>query len=264
MVADAVLANGLEQAESALDVGAQEGLRVCDGVVVVGLRGVVDDGVVAGDNTLQQLGVADVADHELHAVGGQARDVLAVARVGQLVQHGHVHIGVLPHHMVHEVAADEAAAARDDDVLGLENISHAILLNCKTQPGNERFSIAISIAVNVTAWQICTAYTAKRPCTKQRRLNSSLATLVDKLAFSYSLQMLTVNRLAILLRTFTQLIGVDPIVLPCNLLRNAHRNILASLDSAHELTRLIQRFHRTRIQPSKTASKGNNGQGAVL
>ena len=136
MVADAVLAHGLEQPEGALDVGAQEGLGVGDGVVVVGLGGVVDDGVVAGDDLVQQLGVADVADHELHAVGGQACDVLAVARVGQLVEHRHVHLGVLPHHMVHEVAADEAAAARDDDVMGLENISHAILLNCNTQPGN--------------------------------------------------------------------------------------------------------------------------------
>ena len=136
MVADPVLAHGLEQPERALDIGAQEGLGVCDGVVVVGLGGVVDDGVVAGDDALQQLRVADVADHELHAVCRQPRDVLAVARVGQLVEHGHVHVGVLPHHMVHEVAADEAAAARDDDVLGLDNISHAILLNCKTQPGN--------------------------------------------------------------------------------------------------------------------------------
>ena len=102
----------------------------------MGLGGVVDDGVVAGDDALQQFGVADVADHELHAVGGQARDVLAVARIGQLVEYGHVHLRVLPHHMVHEVAADEAATARNDDVLGLDNISHAILLNCKTQPGN--------------------------------------------------------------------------------------------------------------------------------
>lgn len=71
-------------------------------------------------------GVADVAHHELDAVGGQPRDVLSVARVGQLVQHGHVHLGVLAHHIVHEVGADEATAARDDDVLGLEDVCHAI------------------------------------------------------------------------------------------------------------------------------------------
>ena len=117
VVADTVLADGLQQAEGALDVGAQEGLGVRDGVVVVGLRGVVHDGVVARDDAVQQRGVADVADDELHAVGGQPRDVLGVAGVGQLVQDGDVDARVVVHHVVHEVAADEAAAARDDDVL---------------------------------------------------------------------------------------------------------------------------------------------------
>ena len=124
VVADAVLAHGLQQAEGALDVRAQEGLRVRDGVVVVALGGVVDDGVVARHQPVQQPGVADVADDELHAVGGQARDVLGVAGVGQLVQDGDVHPGVVVDHVVHEVAADEAAAARDDDVVGFENLRH--------------------------------------------------------------------------------------------------------------------------------------------
>lgn len=116
VVADAIFADGLQQAEGALDVGAQEGLRVGDGVVVVALGGVVHDRVVARDQPVQQPGVADVAHDELHAVGGQPRDVLGVAGVGQLVQDSHVHLGVVIDHVVDEVAADEAAAARDDDV----------------------------------------------------------------------------------------------------------------------------------------------------
>ena len=85
---------------------------------------VVHDRVVARDDAVQQLRVADVAHDELHAVGGQPRDVLAVAGVGQLVQDGDVDPGVVVDHVVHEVAADEAAAARDDDVLGLKNLRH--------------------------------------------------------------------------------------------------------------------------------------------
>ena len=76
----------LQQAEGALDVGAQERRGVIDGVVVVALGGIVHDRVVAGHEAVQQLRVADVAHDELHAVGGQARDVLGVAGVGQLVQ----------------------------------------------------------------------------------------------------------------------------------------------------------------------------------
>ena len=124
VVADAVLADGLQEAEGALDVGAQEGLRVRDGVVVVALCGVVHDGVVARDDPVQQLRVADVAHDELHAVRGQPGDVLGVAGVGQLVQDGHVDPRVVVHDVVHEVAADEAAAARDDDVLGFKDLRH--------------------------------------------------------------------------------------------------------------------------------------------
>ena len=124
VVADAVLADGLQQTEGALDVGAQERLGVGDRVVVVGLGGVVDDGVVAGDQPVQQLRVADVAHDELHAVGGQPGDVLGVAGVGQLVQDGDVDARVVVHDVVDEVAADEAAAARDDDILGFNHFRH--------------------------------------------------------------------------------------------------------------------------------------------
>ncbi len=117
VVADSVFADGLQQAEGALDVGAKEGLRVGDGVVVVALGGVVHDGVVARYQPVQKLGVADVAHDELHAVRRQPGDVLGVAGVGQLVQDGDVDARVVVHDVVHEVAADEAAAARDDDVL---------------------------------------------------------------------------------------------------------------------------------------------------
>ena len=124
VVADAVLADGLQQAESALHVGAQERLGVGDGVVVVALCGVVHDGVVARDDPVQQLRVADVAHDELHAVRGQPGDVLGVAGVGQLVQDGHVDARVVVHDVVHEVAADEAAAARNDDVLRFKDLRH--------------------------------------------------------------------------------------------------------------------------------------------
>ena len=122
VVADAVFPHCLQEAEGALDVGAQEGLRIGDGVIVVALGGVVHDCVVARDDAVQQRGVADVAHDELHAVGGQPGDVLGIAGVGQLVQDGHVHLGVVVDHVVHEVAADETAAARDDDVPGLEEL----------------------------------------------------------------------------------------------------------------------------------------------
>lgn len=140
MVADTVFPDGLQQAEGALDVGAQEGLRVGDGVVVVALGGVVHDRIVAGNQPVQQPDVADVAHDELHAVGGQPGDVLGVAGVGQLVQDGDVDARVVVHDIVHEVAADEAAAARNDDVLnhGICIIQTHITLNQPTSNDNSK------------------------------------------------------------------------------------------------------------------------------
>lgn len=117
VVADAAPPHGLQQAEGTLDVRAKERLGVGDGVVVVALGRVVHDRVVAGDQLIEQLRVADVAHDELHAVGGDPSDVLGVASVGQLVQDGDVNARMVAHDIVHEVAADEAAAARDDDIL---------------------------------------------------------------------------------------------------------------------------------------------------
>ena len=122
--AQPVPAGGLQQPERPLHVGPDKGLRVGDGVVVVALGGVVHDGVVAGHHPLQQPRVADVAHHELHPLGGQAGDVLGVAGVGELVEHGHVGLGAVLGDPAHEVAADEPAAAGDDDVSGGEGLLH--------------------------------------------------------------------------------------------------------------------------------------------
>ena len=124
MESNVMLAARLEQAIGPLNVGVHEWLRVGDRAIVMALRRKVHDRIVAGDDAIQQLGIADVAHHEFHAALGQARDVLGVAGVGKLVQHSYVHAGMLADHPPHEVGPDEAAATGDDDVSGLEGIGH--------------------------------------------------------------------------------------------------------------------------------------------
>ena len=84
-------------------VRAQERLGVGDGAVVVGLGGAVHDGVALRDKLVEKPGVADVAHDELDPIRGQPGDVLPPPRVGQLVQHGHMHAGTALHHVPHEV-----------------------------------------------------------------------------------------------------------------------------------------------------------------
>ena len=226
VVADAVLADGLQQAEGALDVGAQEGLGVRNGVVVVALGRVVHDRVVARHQPVQQPGVADVADDELDPILGQARDVLGVAGVGQLVQDGHVHPGVVVDHVVHEIAPDEAAAARDDDVLRFEELFRH---------------------VSISHW-----------------IGLVLARAVDDLAGGDLLQVLPVDRLAVGLRGLLQLGGRDPAVLPGDLLGHGHGQVLGVLHGADELRGLVQALHGAGVQPRVAAAEGDDGQRPLL
>ena len=59
--------------------------------------------------------VADVAVHELDLVLDRLQ-ALAVARVGQRVEHDHLVLGVVAHRVVDEVRADEAGGAGDEQL----------------------------------------------------------------------------------------------------------------------------------------------------
>lgn len=132
VVADAVLAHGLEQTERAFHVRLQERFRIRDRIVVMGLGRVVHDRVVARHDLVEQLGVADVAMHELDTVLGKARDVLDVARISQSVQHGHVHVRVMVDHVMHEIRPDETTATGHDDVLRSKRLfSHMFNSSCQ-------------------------------------------------------------------------------------------------------------------------------------
>ena len=118
VVADPILPDRLEQAERALHVGPQKRFRIRDGIVVVRLGRVMHDRVMPRHDFVEQVRVADVAHHELHTVLGQARDVLRIARVRELVQNGDMHVRVVLHHVMHEIRPDETTATGHDNVLG--------------------------------------------------------------------------------------------------------------------------------------------------
>ena len=75
VVAHAVFAAGLDQRVGAPHVRLQERRGVGDGVVVVGLGGVVDHGVRLGHEAVDQRGVTDVAHDELDAARGPKQSV---------------------------------------------------------------------------------------------------------------------------------------------------------------------------------------------
>ena len=111
----AVLADRLEDRVRADQVRLDERLRVVQRVVHVRLGREVHDHVALADQAVDERRVADVAVHELDLVLDRLQ-ALAVARVGQGVEHDHLVLRVVAHRVVDEVRADEAGGAGDEQL----------------------------------------------------------------------------------------------------------------------------------------------------
>lgn len=108
-----VLSNRLEQPVGADDVGLHERPWVVQRVVVVRLGREVDDRVSACDQPVGQVGVGDVAVHELDLVSDRF-EVRQRARVGEGIDHRELPVGAGRPGALDEVGADEPCAAGDE------------------------------------------------------------------------------------------------------------------------------------------------------
>ena len=88
------------------------------------LGGKVDDGIMPGDNALEQLNVTDITHHEPYPVLGKTGEALGVACIGELVEHCQAHAGMTLDDMADEVAAYKATAARDNDIRRIKRAGH--------------------------------------------------------------------------------------------------------------------------------------------
>ncbi len=120
MEAQMIPARDLQQPIRALHIGGDKGLRIRDRIVVMRFRGKMHDGVMPRREAVQQIGVADIAMRQAHAIRRQPGYIRRIARIGQRIQHRHPHAGMLAHHMAHEIRPDEPASAGHDDVARIE------------------------------------------------------------------------------------------------------------------------------------------------
>lgn len=129
MVTDPILPDRLEQAERALHIGPEERLRIRDGIIVMRLGRVMHDRVMTRHDTIQQIRVADITHDQFHTILGQTRDVLRIAGIRELVQHGHMHVRMMLNHVMHEIRPDETTTTGHDNVLGNKRLfSHTSTL----------------------------------------------------------------------------------------------------------------------------------------
>ena len=117
MVTDPILPDHLQQTERALHIRPEERFRIRDAVVIMRLGRVMHDRVMTRHDPVQQVRIADITHDQFHTILGQARDVLRIARVRELAQHGHMHVRMMVHHVMHEIRTDETTSTGHDNVL---------------------------------------------------------------------------------------------------------------------------------------------------
>ena len=122
MVTDPILPDHLQQAERALHIRPEERFRIRDAVVIMRLGRVMHDRVMTRHDPVQQVRIADITHDQFHTVLGKARDVFRIARVRELVQHGHMHVRMMVHHVMHEIRTDETTSTGHDNVLGSKRL----------------------------------------------------------------------------------------------------------------------------------------------
>ncbi|OIQ82918.1 hypothetical protein GALL_352980 [mine drainage metagenome] len=108
-------AHGLQQVESADDVGLNEVARTMDGAVDMRLGGEVDDGArsVFGKQPGYQGGIGYIATHEhMPHVVAQTDEIFQVTRIGQLVEVDD-RLTALPQPVQDKIASDESCTACD-------------------------------------------------------------------------------------------------------------------------------------------------------
>ena len=76
--------------------------------------------------------------------------------------------------------------------------------------------------------------------------------------------MLPVDRLAVGLGGLLQLGGVDPAVLPGDLLGHGHGQVLGVLHGTDELSGLVEALHGAGVQPRVPAAEGDHGERPLL
>ena len=124
MVPDIVLAHGLEQAEGAHDVRLHKRFGVRDRIVVVGLSRIMHNRIMTRHDPVKQLRVADVAMHEIHTIRRDALQIIQVTRIRQRIQHRHMRLRMMIHHIMHEIRTNKTGPTRNNNVPRNKHFSH--------------------------------------------------------------------------------------------------------------------------------------------
>ena len=87
------------------------------------------NGVMARHDPVKQLGVAAVAVDEVHAVLGDALEVVEIPCVCERIQHRHMRLGMIVYNIMHEIRTNKTGPTRNNNVPWNKCLSHGCILS---------------------------------------------------------------------------------------------------------------------------------------
>ena len=85
-------------------------------IVIVRLGSVVDDGIMARNQSLEKLRIANVPHDKLNPIFRQPDDAIEICSVGKLIQNSNVHIGSAVHDKTDEGGSTKTATTRHKNI----------------------------------------------------------------------------------------------------------------------------------------------------
>lgn len=119
----------LKQHIRTIDIGTQEWSRIQDGIIIMRFGGEVDDRInrrrtkLRRDQGFNQFRITDVPMDKCHAFLRYTGKIRTVTSISECVQYGYAHAGMLTHHIMYEIRADESRTAGYQQMPGMEYIS---------------------------------------------------------------------------------------------------------------------------------------------
>lgn len=111
-----MLASSFQELVCALDIRFYKRARIDNRIVIMGLRGIVNNCIVPGNDSIKQTRIVDVTNNKLNPILWKPSNAAGVSGIGQLIQDRNMHIRNVAHDIANKRRAAKTAAARNQDI----------------------------------------------------------------------------------------------------------------------------------------------------
>ncbi len=116
MKPDMVSTSSFQELVCALDIRFYKRARIDNRIVIMGLRGIVNNCIVPGNDSIKQIRIADVTNNKLNPVLRKPSNAVRISSIGQLIQDGDAYIRNIIHDIADKRRTAKTTAARNQDI----------------------------------------------------------------------------------------------------------------------------------------------------